>query len=83
MSEMAQTLSEPTAAVHGTSLWAMARHRFVRNKAAMASLFVLIVVAIFSFGGTWVYPHKYDQIFPSYVAVPPSIPIRSRTRCIR
>ena len=73
MSEMTQTLSEPAAAVRGISLWAMARHRFVRNKAAMASLVVLILVAVFSFGGTWVYPHKYDQIFPSYVAVPPSL----------
>ena len=74
MSEMANTLNEPTAAaVRGTSLWAMARHRFLRNKAAMASLMVLIVVAVFSFGGTWVYPHRYDEIFPSYVAVPPSL----------
>ena len=73
MSEMTQPLSEPAAAVRGTSLWAMARHRFVRNKAAMASLVVLVVVAVFSFGGTWVYPHKYDQIFSSYVAVPPSL----------
>lgn len=73
MSEMTQTFAEPAAAVRGTSLWAMARRRFVRNKAAMASLVVLVVVAVFSFGGTWVYPHRYDEIFPSYVAVPPSL----------
>ena len=73
MSEMTQTLIEPVAAMRGTSLWAMARHRFVRNKASMASLVILVLVAVFSFGGTWVYPHRYDQIFPSYVAVPPSL----------
>lgn len=72
MSEMTSALEQP-AAVRGVSLWAMARHRFVRNKAAMTSLVVLIAVALFSFGGTWVYPHKYDQIFTSYVAVPPSL----------
>ncbi len=73
MSEMTPTLAEPAAAVRGTSLWTMARHRFVRNRAAMASLIVLILVAVFSFGGTWVYPHGYSQIFSSYVAVPPSL----------
>lgn len=72
MSEMTQPLEAPVAA-RGTSLVAMAKHRFLRNKAAMASLFVLIFVALFSFGGTWVYPHHYDQIFPSYVAIPPSV----------
>lgn len=73
MSDMSPTLDQPAAAVRGISLWAMARHRFVRNKAAMGSLFVLIAVALFSFGGTWVYPHSYDQIFPSYVSVKPSV----------
>ena len=45
MSEMTQALVEPAAAMRGTSLWAMARHRFVRNKASMASLVILVLVA--------------------------------------
>jgi oligopeptide transport system permease protein len=75
MSDLTQTLDpgETGGAVRGTSLWLMARHRFLRNKAAMVSLFILGIVALLSFGGPFVYPHGYSQIFPSYVAVPPSL----------
>ena len=73
MSDMTQSLEQKAVADKGLSLWALARRRFVRNKAAMFSLFVLIIISVFSFGGTWVYPHTYDQIFSSYVAMPPSL----------
>jgi oligopeptide transport system permease protein len=39
------------AAVQGRSLWADARARFWRNKAAVVSLFVLIAIALFAFFG--------------------------------
>ncbi len=41
---MAQTMAE----VKGRSLWADARNRFVQNKAAMVSLFILILIALFA-----------------------------------
>jgi oligopeptide transport system permease protein len=72
MSDQTSSL-ETKAAVQGVSLWTLARRRFLRNKAAMFSLLVLVVVSLFSFGGTWLYPHAYDQIFDSYVAIPPSM----------
>ena len=45
--EMAQRMDE----VKGRSLWADARTRFLRNKAAMVSLVVLGLVAAFAFFG--------------------------------
>jgi len=48
--EMAENLSA-LGEIKGRSLWADARNRFVRNKAAMVSLVVLILVAVFAFLG--------------------------------
>jgi oligopeptide transport system permease protein len=45
-----QTLTE----VQGRSLWADARRRFWRNKAAVVSLFVLVAIANFAFFGGFV-----------------------------
>ena len=38
-------------AVEGRSLWKDARIRFFRNKAAVASLFVFLLVCLFAFFG--------------------------------
>jgi oligopeptide transport system permease protein len=45
------TTVDSLAEVQGRSLWADARARFWRNKAAVVSLFVLIAIAIFAFFG--------------------------------
>ena len=45
--EMAARMDE----VKGRSLWADARARFLRNKAAMVSIFVLALVVLFAFFG--------------------------------
>ncbi len=37
--------------VKGRSLWADARRRFLRNKAAVAGLVLLVLIAVFSFTG--------------------------------
>lgn len=55
------------------SLFQLALIRFRRNKAAMAGCVMLLLIAIFSFLGPLVVPHTYDQVFPSYVTVPPSL----------
>ncbi len=57
----------------GRSLTRLAFRRLLRNRPAMAGLFVLIAVTLFSFVGPAFVSHGYDQIFTSYVAVPPSL----------
>jgi oligopeptide transport system permease protein len=57
----------------GRSLWADARARLLRNKAAVASLiFLAFLTLAFSFGRLLA-PHPYDQVFPDYVRTPPSL----------
>ncbi len=72
-------LAIPAAATRQTasrSLFQLAALRFRRNRAAMAGCVVLALVAVFSFLGPLVVPHGYDEVFPSYVAVPPSLEAR-------
>lgn len=49
-------------AVEGRSLWADARIRFFRNKAAVAGLVVLILVGLFALFGASVAPWNYEEI---------------------
>lgn len=55
-------LSESLAAgeVRGRSLWADARKRFVRNKAAVAGVILLILVALYAFCGEWIAAYTFD-----------------------
>ncbi|MET0359531.1 MAG: ABC transporter permease subunit [Pararhizobium sp.] len=72
MSDLAQMPAVlPEAA--SRSLFQLAATRFRRNRAAMAGSVVLILVALFSFLGPLFISHSYDQVFPSYVSVPPSL----------
>jgi oligopeptide transport system permease protein len=50
------------AEVKGRSLWADARKRFMLNKAAVASLFVLIFITLFSFAGESIAPWTNEEI---------------------
>ena len=56
---MAQNLSESGA---GRSLWKDARIRFIQNKAATISLFVLLAIVSFSFVGPYFAVWSYEQI---------------------
>lgn len=72
MSDLAQMPAVlPEAA--SRSLFQLAATRFRRNRAAMAGSVVLLLVALFSFLGPLFISHSYDQVFPSYVSVPPSL----------
>jgi oligopeptide transport system permease protein len=74
MTERAATLDAAVVrAPSGRSLTSLALRRLARNRAAVASLFVLIFVAVFSVFGPYLIPHAYDQVFTSYVRVPPSL----------
>jgi oligopeptide transport system permease protein len=48
--------------VKGRSLWADARKRFMRNKAAVASLLVLIIITLFSLTGEAIAPWTNEEI---------------------
>ena len=46
----------------GRSLWADAKRRFMRNKAAITSLVILILIVLFSFIGPYFAVWTYEQI---------------------
>ncbi len=48
--------------IEGRSLWQDARHRFFKNKAAMVSLIVLILIVLFSLFGNLITPWNYEDI---------------------
>ena len=59
--------------VQGRSLSSIAFARLKRNKAAVVSIFVLLLVTAFCFFGPYFNPHTYSAVYSSYVAVPPSL----------
>ena len=55
------------------SLWSDAIHRLTRNKAAMLSGFILILLIIAAALAPWITPYGYEEMdFNSMVATPPS-----------
>jgi oligopeptide transport system permease protein len=62
-----------TKAVPGRSLWADARRRFWRNKAAVVSLAVLALIALACVVGPWVLPHAFDSADWDAMSLPPSL----------
>lgn len=70
---MTDTSTPLAPAIEGRSLGQLAKMRFRRNKAAMAGCVVLLLIGLFSFAGPLASPHTYDQVFPSYVSIPPSL----------
>jgi oligopeptide transport system permease protein len=57
----------------GRSLWQDARNRLMRNRAAIASLIVLGLMALGCIAGPWLTGHPYDRVYPDYVRVPASL----------
>lgn len=55
------------------SLWEDARIRLFRNKAAVASLIVLVIVTLASVFGPYVTGHAFDRVYPEYTRVPASL----------
>jgi oligopeptide transport system permease protein len=51
-----------TVEVKGRSLWANARHRFLKNKAAVVGLIVLVLIAIACFGAPYLGLRDQDDI---------------------
>ncbi len=65
----------PDAVTYGASrsLWQDAWLRLRRNRAAVASALVLLLLAFAGIFGPMVSPHRYDQIYSQYVRVPASL----------
>lgn len=70
---MTDTTLTQTPEIAGRSLAQLAWLRFKRNKAAISGCIMLLLIALFSFVGPQFVPHTYDQVFPSYVSIPPSL----------
>ena len=56
----------------GRSLWADARRRFLRNRAAVVSLVVLLLVATACVVGPWVLPNAFDSADWDAMSLPPT-----------
>lgn len=59
--------------VAGRSLWQDAWLRLRRNRAAVASAILLLVLALAAIFGPLIAPHPYDRVYPQYVRVPASL----------
>lgn len=66
-------IANSTQEVRGRSLGQLAWLRFRRNRAAMAGCLMLLLIGLFSFGGPLLMTHTYDEVFPSYVGIAPSL----------
>jgi oligopeptide transport system permease protein len=65
-------LSAPPEAIKGRSLWADARRRLLRNRAAVVSAIMLALISIACFGATWISPYPIDDIDWENISTPPS-----------
>jgi oligopeptide transport system permease protein len=57
----------------GRSLWSDARRRFMRNKAAVFSLVLLLLIATACIVGPWVLPHAFDSADWDAMSAPPGL----------
>jgi oligopeptide transport system permease protein len=59
--------------VEGRSLWQDARRRFIHNRAALVSLFTLLLIALFVIIAPWVSPFTYDDTDWAMMSAAPDI----------
>ena len=73
-SELMDQLAQiPQAAPKGRSPWADARERFMRNKAAVASVVILVLITIACVAGPWVLPYEFDTADWDAMKLPPAL----------
>ena len=73
MTDLAPATAGDLPQTASRSLYQLAALRFGRNRAAMAGCVVLVAIALFSILGPFFASHSYDQVFSSYVTIPPSL----------
>ncbi|WP_395688150.1 ABC transporter permease subunit [Caenimonas koreensis] len=69
MDQAAAAASAPA----GRSPWADARTRFMRNKAAVASLVALLIIGLLCVAGPFVLPYQFDTTDWDSMSLPPSM----------
>ncbi|HUC61501.1 MAG TPA: ABC transporter permease subunit [Alphaproteobacteria bacterium] len=69
----AATIAEPVPQrwPQSRSLWQDALRRLIRNRAAVAGLVALGVIALLAILAPWISPHPYDAIYWDKIAIPP------------
>jgi len=67
------TLTNNEAPAKGRSLWDDARDRLLANRAAVASMIVLVLIALLSVFGPILSSHNFDTVYRDYVKVPASL----------
>ncbi|WP_068317992.1 ABC transporter permease subunit [Polycladidibacter hongkongensis] len=67
------TINTAQEAVKGRSLWDDAKDRLKANRAAVASIIVLTLIALLSVFGPMLSPHEYDTVYRDYTKVPASL----------
>ena len=65
--------SSTGAPAKGRSLWDDARDRLLANRAAVASIIVLLTIGLISILGPILSPHHYNTVYRDYVKVPASL----------
>ena len=73
VSTLAATATTPGADLAAArSLWSDARRRFMRNKAALVSLCLLMLIALACIVGPWLLPHAFDSADWDAMSQPPT-----------
>lgn len=72
----------PDLPIAGRSLWQDAWIRLRRNRAAVASAMLLILLALIGIFGPLVWPHPYDRVYPQYVRMPASLEAYPRAETV-
>lgn len=70
---MTISVTDNDAPAKGRSLWDDARDRLLANRAAVASMIVLVAIALVSVLGPALSPHEFDTVYRDYVKVPASL----------
>jgi oligopeptide transport system permease protein len=70
---LVSALASSSSGAASRSLWADARRRFVRNRAAVVSLVVLSFIALACIIGPWVLPHAFDSADWDLMNHPPTV----------
>ena len=66
-----RALQIPEEVIEGRSLWADARRRLFRNKAAVTSMIVLAIIALMALLAPLLSPHELDEIYWERITAPP------------
>ena len=69
----ATVTADGSAVAKPRSLWSDARRRFMRNKAAVVSLCLLLLIASACVIGPWVLPHAFDSADWEAMSIGPSL----------